>query len=325
MKSIVRIITGLLIALLGSTLNVYAANVSFKLGHVAPPTHPYHTGALELARLASEYSDGSITIDVFPASQLGNERDLIEGVGLGTVDMALSATGPLMGFDRVAGVLDMPYVFRDLEHARAALDGEVGDFVFKSLETHRLKGLAWFENGFRDISNSKHEIRAPEDLKGIKLRTLENPIHIAYFRKLGAIPTPMAFGELYTSLEKKVVDGQENPIPAITTSQFYEVQKYVSRTNHVYSGVPVIMNLNKYNKLSDDQKDALDRASQEASAYMRKQLDELEEESLNILKDHGVIVTDVDKTPFIEAAQGVQEQFAKETSVELLEMIQSMD
>lgn len=325
MKVLIRVLIGFSLSIAAGLFNAQAANFTFKLGHVAPPTHPYNTGALELARLAAEYSGGTIKIEVFPASQLGNERDLIEGVGLGTVDMALTATGPLMGFERSVGALDIPYVFRDLKHARGALDGPVGERVFKSLETHRLKGLAWFENGFRDITNSKHEIKTPGDLKGIKLRTLENPIHIAFFKKLGAIPTPMAFGELYTSLEKKVVDGQENPISAIVSAQFYEVQKYLSLTNHVYSGVPVIINLNKYNSLSDQQKEALNRASKEASTYMRNQLDELGAKDLATLKEKGVVVTEVDKGPFIDAAKEIKNQFGKETSAELLELIDKMN
>jgi tripartite ATP-independent transporter DctP family solute receptor len=298
-----------------------AEEVRLKLGHVAQPSHPFHTGALKLAELAKKYSNGEVIVDVFPASQIGNERDMIEGARLGTIDMLLTSSGPVMGFEKRFGVLDMPYIFRDVQHAHKVLDGEVGALLFAALEPKGLKGLAWFENGFRNITNSKHEIKTAEDLKGLKIRTIENPIHIAYFKKLGAVPQPMAFGELYPALEKKVVDGQENPIGAIVTGRFYEVQKYVSMTGHVYSGVPVLMSLKRFNGLSKTQQAALQRAATEAAAFERSELASQDEEGLALLRKNGVTITMPDPTSFALAAEPVRASFADKTDPELLRKI----
>lgn len=297
------------------------AEVRLKLGHVAQPSHPFHTGALKLAELAKQYSNGELIIDVFPASQIGNERDLIEGARLGTIDMLLTSTAPVMGFEKRFGVLDMPFIFRDVQHAHKVLDGEVGKQLFAALEPKGLKGLAWFENGFRDITNSKHEIKTVEDLKGLKIRTMENPVHIAYFKKLGAVPQPMAFGELYPALEKKVVDGQENPIGAIVSGRFYEVQKYTSLTGHVYSGVPVLMSLKRFNSLSKAQQDALQRAAKEAAEFERSQLANQDKEGLELLRKSGVAITTPDRTSFAAAAESIRASFADKTDPELLRRI----
>lgn len=308
------------LSLIGAT-NAVAAEVRLKLGHVAQPSHPFHTGALKMAELAKQYSNGEIVIDVFPASQIGNERDLIEGARLGTVDMLLTSTAPVMGFEKRFGVLDMPFVFRDLPHAHKVLDGPIGQQLFAALEPKGLKGLAWFENGFRDITNSKHEIKTADDLKGLKIRTMENPIHVAYFKKLGAVPQPMAFGELYPALDKKVVDGQENPIGAIVTGRFYEVQKYASLTGHVYSGVPVLMSMKRFNGLTKPQQDALLRAAKEASVFERNQLADQDKDGMALLRKHGVQVTTPDRSSFASAAESVRASFADKTDPELLRQI----
>lgn len=298
-----------------------AEEVRLKLGHVAQPSHPFHTGALKLAELAKQYSNGELIVDVFPASQIGNERDMIEGARLGTIDMLLTSTAPVMGFERRFGVLDMPFIFRDVQHAHKVLDGDIGKQLFAAVEKKGLKGLAWFENGFRNITNSKHEIKTDKDLNGLVIRTMENPIHIAYFKKLGAVPQPMAFGELYPALEKKVVDGQENPIGAIVSGRFYEVQKYTSLTGHVYSGVPVLMSLKRFNGLSKTQQVALQRAATEAAAFERSQLASQDEEGLQLLRKNGVVVTTPDRTSFAAAAESIRDSFAEKTDPKLLRQI----
>lgn len=297
------------------------AEVRLKLGHVAQTSHPFHTGAMKLAELAKQYSGGELVIDVFPASQIGNERDLIEGARMGTVDMLLTSTAPVMGFEKRFGVLDMPYVFRDVAHAHKILDGSVGQQLFAALEPKGLKGLAWFENGFRDITNSRHEIKSVDDLRGLKIRTMENPIHIAYFKKLGAVPQPMAFGELYPALEKKVVDGQENPIGAIVTGRFYEVQKYASLTAHVYSGVPVLVSMKRFNSLTKAQQDALLRAAREAAVFQRAQLASQDKDGIELLRKHGVTITEPDRAAFAAAAESVRTSFADKTDPSLLRQI----
>ena len=297
------------------------ADVRLKLGHVGPPTHPFQTGALKLAELAHEYSKGEITIDVFPASQIGNERDLVEGARMGTVDMLLTSTGPVMGFDARFGVLDIPYIFRDAKHAHRVLDGEVGDELFKSLEAKGLKGLAWFENGFRDTINSKRPINSPADMEGLKIRSIENPIHVAYFKKLGANPLPMAWGELYPALEKKVVDGADSPIGAIVTARLYEVQKYLSMTSHIYSGVPVLMSMRKYKSLSPEHRAVLVKAAREAATFERDLLAQQDEEGIAALQKNGMEIVKPDLEPFMAVGRAVQQEFADKTDPGLLKKI----
>src|SRR5699024_5676593 len=182
--------------------------------------HPYTKGLEEFSRLVSEKSDGQVTVDHFHSSQLGDERDMIEGLQLGTLEMALVSTAPLSSFTKDFLVFDLPFIFEDSQAARNVLDGEIGEELFEKLDDQFIIGLAYWENGFRSVSNSRGPVEKPEDMKGLKIRTMENPVHMASFRAMGASPTPMAFGELFTALQQKTIDGQENPLPIVDTSKF---------------------------------------------------------------------------------------------------------
>lgn len=301
----------------------FAAEVNLKLGHVGPPTHPYNTGAIRLADLAAEYSNNEIKIDVFPASQIGNERDLLEGAQLGTVDMLLTASGPVMEIDKSFGVLDLPYIFRDTANAHAILDGAIGDQLFAKLENHGLVGLSWFENGTRDVINSKRPINTPKDFNGLTIRSLENPIHIAFFKKLNANPIPMAFSEVYLALDKKVVDGADNPPAAIRDAKLYEVNKNLAMTQHIYSAVPVLISKKAFDKLTDSQKEALRRAAKEAATYERELLSTQDTDVVDDLKSKGMEVTYPNKEVFEEIGRAVQDDFAEKTDPELIKAIRA--
>ena len=294
---------------------------SYKLGHVAPPSHPYHLGALKFAELVKERSNGEIVIDVFPSSQIGNERDLIEGLQLGTVDFVLTSTGPMASFEPKFGAPDLPFIFRDLQHAYTVLDGEVGQELFSSLEPKGITGLAWFENGFRQITNSRRAINSPEDLKGLKLRTMENPIHVAFFRELGVDPTPMAFGEVFSALEQKVVDGQENPVGAVLAAKFYEVQGYLAMTGHVYTAVPLLVATPLFNSFSPQQQKIILDCAREAGAYERQLLSDQEKTGLAELENKGMVITYPDRTKLREATDPVYKKFEASISSELIQKI----
>ena len=200
--------------------------------------HPYHLGLLRFKELIEAKSGGRIAVDVFHSSQLGSERDLIEGLQLGTVQMTLISTAPLSGFTSDFLVFDLPFIFSSVKAARDCVDSEIGQKMLDQLASQGITGLCFFENGFRSITNSRRPIQTPADLDGIKIRTMENPIHMATFRTMKADPTPMAFGELFTALQQKTIDAQENPLAIVDTSKFYEVQDYLSLTEHFYSPAP---------------------------------------------------------------------------------------
>lgn len=224
-----------------------AAPVTLKLGHIAEPENPYGQGADYFAKLVKERSNGEIEIQVFPSSQLGNQRDLVEGLVFGTVDMTLTGTAVLGNFVPEVAVFDLPFIFRDIPHAYKALD-TVGMDLCKLGEKQGMITLAIWENGVRHMTNNRQPIRTPEDMKGLKVRVMEQPVYIEMMKALGASPTPMAMSELYTALQKGVVDAQENPLAQIATKRFDEVQKYISLTGHTYAPEVVLIGSMAWNK-----------------------------------------------------------------------------
>jgi tripartite ATP-independent transporter DctP family solute receptor len=189
------------------------------------------------------------------------------------------------------------------------------------LEAKGIKGLSWFENGFRQITNSRRAINNPEDLKGLKLRTMENPIHVAFFRLLGVNPTPMAFGEVFSALEQKVVDGQENPVGAIVAAKFFEVQKYLAMTGHVYTAVPLLTSIQVFNSFTPDQQKIILQAAKEASTYERNLLAEQEKTGIEDLKKKGMVITYPDRTKLREATAPVYKQFEDKIGRPLIDKI----
>lgn len=301
--------------------------IVFKLGHAVNESHPYHLGAEKFKEIVEKETNGKIEIKLFPNNQLGTgERDMIEGIQLGTVDIVVTSTGPLSGFEKKFMLFDFPFLFRDKEHAYKVLDGEIGQYVLGLLEKQGIKGLAWYENGFRHLTNSKREVLTPQDAKGLKLRTMENKVHMAIWRALGADPTPMAWGEVFTALQQGTIDGQENPIPIIYTQKVYEVQKYVSLTGHVYSPAIILMSKSKFDQLPDDYKEIILRAAKESGDLERRLITEMENEQVEKLKEVGMVVSYPDKALFLEATKSVYDEFKGELGedAKLLDQIINM-
>src|SRR5262249_26956065 len=229
----------------------------------------------------------------------GAERESVEGVQLGTIDLTLTSTGPLPNFVPDVAILDIPFLFKDYAQARAVLDGPIGQELLKKFEAKGMVALGWAENGFRHMTNSKREVKAPEDLKGLKMRTMENPIHIAAYKEFGILPTPMAFSEVYTALQQGTVDGQENPLSVITSAKLDQVQKYLSLTGHVYSPAVFLMNKAQWDKLSDADKQAFLAAAKEAVKANRARVDEDEARAVADLRAKGMNVAEnLDKAKF---------------------------
>lgn len=219
--------------------------------------------------LVEEYSGGTITVDHFPDNTLGDDKTVIEQTQLGDIDLCVSSTSPLVNVYPDYYAFDAPYLFLNREHALKAMDSEEGTMIREDITGAGtgLLGLAWWENGFRNITNNKVAVRMPDDIKGMKLRTMENDVHLAAFKAFGANPTPMAFSEVYTAMQQGTIDGQENPLAIIVGNKFYEVQKYISRTEHIYVPFCVVMNEDKFNSLSAEQQEAIMKAMEEATEY----------------------------------------------------------
>jgi tripartite ATP-independent transporter DctP family solute receptor len=294
-----RLLNKLLGAACALTLLAGAASAQtvIKAGHGAQSGHPSHFGLQKLAEIIAAKSGGKLKIEVYPDRQLGEEREMIEGLQLGTVDMAVVSTGPLLAFAPKVGVLDLPFLFKNSAHAYKVFDGDVGKSLLKDMEARNIIGLAWWENGWRHLTTKK-EIKSPDDLKGLKLRTMQNPVHIAAFQKLGASPVPMAWGEVFTSLSQGVIDGQENPVTVIYTNSLWEVQKYLTLTGHVYGPHVVLVGKAAWGKLTAEQQAMMRSAIVEATAFQRQTSQRLEKEQLEALKQKGMIVNTIDVTPF---------------------------
>jgi len=289
------------------------AKTTFKLATVTPPKHAYNEGAREFARLINERTNGEVEIKVYPGGQLGKgERELLEGMQMGTIDLAVTSTGPLSNFSPDMGVVDLPFLFLSYEHVDKVLDVPVGRQLLDGLEKANLKGLAFMENGFRNFTNSVRPIEKPEDLKGLKFRTMENPVHLASVRSIGAQAVPMSWGEVYTSLQTGVIDGQENPVAIIWVNKMNEVQKYLSLTGHFYSPAPLTMSKSKFDSLKPEWQELFIKTALEAAAFERKVIRDAEKMQIEDLKSWGMDVRTVDKQPFVEAMKPAYAEFFKE-------------
>ncbi|HRN76103.1 TRAP transporter substrate-binding protein [Ottowia sp.] len=276
------------------------------------------------AKEVEKRTNGRYKIQTFYNGALGGERESIEAVQLGTQELAYSSTGPVPNFVPETKILDVPFLFRDKAHARAVLDGPIGDDLLKKFDSKGFKALAWAENGFRHMTNSKRDVKTPDDLKGLKMRTMENPVHITAYKALGIITTPMAFPEVFTALQQGTVDGQENPLSVIISAKFDQVQKHLSLTGHVYSPAIFVMNKAVFDKLSDADKKAFIEAAKEGTKANRAKVDEDDAKGVADLRSKGMTVIDnVDKSKFVAALQSVSADFEKQFGKENLERIRN--
>jgi len=312
------------ILLLGS-IAFASPEYSLELGHVTNPNTPYAQAGAKFAELVKEKTNGEVEIQLFPSSQLGNQRDLVEGITFGTIDLTLTGTAVLGNFLPEIAVFDLPFIFRDKPHAYKALD-TVGMEMNKKLEAKGIKILAFFENGIRHLSNSVKPVKNPEDMNGLKIRVMEQPLYIELMKALGANPTPMAFGELYTALQQGTVDGQENPLANIWTTRLFEVQKYISLTGHTYAAEPLLISLITWNKLPKKYQEAIIASANEALDWHRSQCAEFDEGYLNKLKESGVNeIIEVDREAFKKATEGVWKIFEDELGKDNIEKIVNID
>ncbi len=268
--------------------------------------HPQYKGLLKFKEIVEKKTDGKVKVETYHSGQLGDDRSMTEALQLGTQEVTIPSTAPLANFVPEFSVFDIPFLFPNEEVADKVLDGQVGQDILKKLEDQNLVGLAYWENGFRDVTNSKHPIKTMDDFKGLKLRTMENDLHLDAFKALGANPTPMAFTELFTAMQQGTVDGQENPYATIYLQKFYEVQKYVSNTHHIYSPFVFLMSKDFYDGLSEDQQKIVKEAAVEAGKYERKLNREANDKYLDKLQEEGMKYTEISPEAREEMKKAVQ-------------------
>ncbi|MCF8010506.1 MAG: TRAP transporter substrate-binding protein [Clostridiales bacterium] len=299
--------------------------VVLKAGHALAESHPYHLGAVEFKEIVEEKTDGKVKVEIHSNATLGSERDMIEGLQMGSIDVVVTSTGPVINFIPEMGVFDLPFLFSSTEHAHKVLDSEIGQDLLKKFDDIGIKGLAFWENGFRNLTNSKHPVNSVEDVKGLKIRTMENEVHQEAFKALDANPTPMAWGEVFTSLQQGTIDGQENPIPVIYSQKLYEVQDYLAMTGHVYSPSLCLMSEKAYDKLTPEQQEIVNNAAMEAAEFERNKIKEQTETQLSKLKEKGMKITEPNTQKFRESTKGVYDKYEDKFGKERIEKILEAD
>lgn len=275
------------------------AQESMKMNISIGQNSHYGVAVDAFAREVEKRTNGKYKVQNFYSGALGAERESIEAVQLGTLDLTMTSTGPIPNFVPDVAILDIPFLFKDYSHARATLDGPIGQEMLGKFPAKNIQALAWGENGFRHMTNNKRPVNSPDDLKGLKMRTMENPVHMQAYKAFGIIPTPMAFTEVFTALQQGTVDGQENPLSVISAAKFEQVQKYMTLTGHVYSPALILMNKAKWDKLSPADKQAFADAAKEAVKANRARIDDDERKAVADLQSKGMtVVTNVDKSKF---------------------------
>lgn len=303
---------------------VEAKTMTLKVAHVVNSDHPYQMGLMKFKEIVEEKTKGLIKVEIYPSGQLGNERDTVEALQLGTLDMCLACTAPLTGFESQFMLFDLPFLFKNKKHAYAVLDGEIGNAVLAKLESKGIKGLCYFEVGFRNFTNSKHPINNPSDISGLKFRLMETPVHLKSVEVWGGIPTPMAIGEVFTALQQGTIDGQENPLPIIDTFKLYEVQKYLSITEHFYSATPLLIQKKIWDKLSPENQTIILEAAQAGRDVCRVKNAEKEKILLEHFTSKGMEINYADKKAFFETSKPVYDYFEDKLGKENIQKIISI-
>ena len=302
--------------------------LNIKIAHVSQAGVPIDIAANNIGKDLSEKTGGRITVKVFPNSTMGNNTELLEQLQAGTLEMAISSVAFLGAFTDTTKLLDLPYLFKSNEAAQEVLDGAVGNEIFAELEKKGFYGLAWLATGWRHLTANK-EIHSPADMKGLKIRVMENQMHIDHFNSLGASAVPMAFSELYTALQNGTMDAEENPFANIDGNRLYEVQKYIIKTGHIYDTSPLLASLSWWNTLSDSDKELIQSVVKEELANERKLSAENEAELEEKIGSNGtnviITLTDEEREAFRDAAQSVYDKYTPQIGEDLIESVEEIN
>jgi len=312
-----------LVALFLFSMAASAFALEIKLAHVVNEKDSFHLAAEKFKALTEKYTNGEVTVTIFPNAKLGDERTLLERMKMGIVDAGIITNGPIINFVPRFGAIDLPFLFRSPEHAYKVLDGPIGQSLFADLEKQGWKGLAWAERGFRNLTNSKKPVNSPEDVKGLKIRVMQNPVYVDSFKALGANAVPMAWTEALTALQQGTVDGQENPLNVIVAFKLNESQKYMAITRHAYAPAPILMSMVTWKKLTPSQQKAVVKAAQEAAVYERAFNNASEKLWVKELEGKGMKVTTPDLKPFLDAVKPVYDTYTPKFGKDFIAAIQN--
>lgn len=301
----------------GGDKKAEGAKYTFRLAETHPPDYPTTLGDKEFARLVGERSNGRIKIDVFPSSQLGEEKAVLEQIQLGAIEFTRVSTGPLAEFNKQFGVYSLPYIFDNDDHVWKFLEGDAAQKMLTNLEKSKMMGLAYYSSGSRSFY-TKNPVKSVEDMKGLKIRVIQNKINMDLMSALGASATPMAYGDVFNALQTGVIDGAENNSPSYYTSNHYQaVKNYVL---DAHQRVPEVLMISKvtWDKLSEDDRKLIKQAAMDSVKYQREQWNKFEKDSMDKLKAAGVTVTDVtDVKPWQAAAKPVIDKYGADYKDEL--------
>ena len=298
--------------------------ITLRLGHILNETSLYHVSAQRFAEILGKNSGGRIKVDIFPNGQLGFERDLIEGMRLGTIDAGVVTSAPIAGFEPRMMVLDLPFIFKSREGAFKVMDGEIGKRLFGYLEAQNLKGLAYFDAGWRMVVSTKKPLAKPDDYPGTRFRVMENPLYVSTFKSLGVNATPLNWGEVYTGLRQGTIDSLDLPVYVIYTAKIYEVAKYMATTEHMLTPVVLMMSNARFKALPADLQQAVVKSAQEVTPIQRQIALETNQDYMNKLREAKMEIVPVpDKRAFQDRMQAVYREFEGKIGKDLITAVQA--
>jgi tripartite ATP-independent transporter DctP family solute receptor len=292
-----------------------------RLGHIGYPDSPYDLGAKKFKELLESRLPGRVEVRIFGSAQLGEDKEMLEGLRLGTLEMHVPSS-VLHSVEPMFGLFDLPFLIQEREQMASIAGGPLGEKLAASLGDDDLVLLGFWENGFRMITNNVRPVRRPEDLRGIKLRTPKDPERMKMFAAFGASPTSMSFGEVFSALKQGVIDGQENPLSQIVPGRFYEVQRYLSLSRHVYSPAYPMMSRAYFESLDEDLQRAILDAAREVGRFHRE-LGAKEDERFRQLLEERMEVTEIDEAAFAAAAEPLYREFEEKFGTEMVETVRS--
>lgn len=304
-----------------------SATYTLKLGHDHTTTSPFQTCALAFKDQIEKESNGRITVEIYPAQSIGSSREMIEMMQMGTLEATLLPTAKFGGFDQRLNLADMPFLAETEEDFMAIMNGEIGREAMSGLEAIGIKGMAYFPEGYKYITNNKHTITCPDDLKGLKIRTMEAPIIMSMFKAWGANPVPIDFSEVYNSLQQGVVNGQENPLLSIHDMRFYEVQDYMTIDTHAYLSYFLSFSKAWFDSLPADLQEIVTNASMDAADYCHELMVEANTAYLKTIEDSGTEIytlSEEETAAFKEACQSVYDEYRDVIGGDLLDRAVAM-
>lgn len=321
-------LNGLLSAVAAVVLMSSAAQAEIvaKLGHGMPQSHPQATAMEKFATLVAQYTNGNVKVNVFHGGMLGSDEKQLQAAQAGVQEFYMGVLSPLSTRVKEIQVWDLPFMFNSTDEVVKVMNGPIGTSIFDKIRPAGLEGLAWTGIGFRDLSNSVHPVTKADDIKGLKIRVMSNPIALETWKALGANAVPMAFSEVFTALEIKAIDGQENPLVHMYANKMHEVQKYISLTNHVYTSAALVASKRFWDKLSDADRKGIAQAAKEAAVYQRTLLADADKDVIDKFHQAGVQVDEIpadELAKIRERTKPVVEKFAPSIGEDLIKELDS--